>query len=236
MKKNSQNNDPDFNDLNFDMDFGNFNPDEIEVDETINAVFVVDTSTSITSYVQDLNQAFNDFVETMQKSHIAEKLFVSIVEFNTGVEIKTGFQPIANISHIDFSRKIKGVTSLYDGVFAALKNAVDYRENLENSGVETKTLIFVITDGDDNHSKNPPHVVKQLIDKLKHDERSALSFTSILFGVGNAAGFEQARTDMGIEHLARVGTTGKDMRNMIGFVSQSISSISAGKAAPPPDF
>jgi len=39
---------------------------------------------------------------------------------------------------------------------------------------------------------------------------------------------------MGIEHLARVGDTGKDIRNMIGFISQSISSVSGGQA--PPSF
>ena len=42
-------NDPNFGDLNFNLDFGNFNPDEIDTDETINAVFVIDKSSSISS-------------------------------------------------------------------------------------------------------------------------------------------------------------------------------------------
>jgi hypothetical protein len=41
---------------------------------------------------------------------------------------------------------------------------------------------------------------------------------------------------MGIEHLAKVGTSGDEMKKMIGFISQSISSVSAGQAAPPPSF
>ncbi len=226
--------DPNFSNLNFNVELGNFNPDEIETDETINAVFVVDTSYSISTYVKELNKAFNEFVSAMQKSHVADRLFVSIIEFSSEVLVKSGFQPITAIPKMDFSKAIRGVTSLYDAVLIGLQNALSYRENLENSGVETKTLMFVITDGDDNNSKNPPHVVKQVIDKLKNDERSAFSFTSILFGVGNDADFEKARTDMGIEHLAKVGTTGDDMRKMIGFISQSISSASAGQ--PPPDW
>lgn len=228
--------DNNFNDINFNLDFGNFNPEEIETDETINAVFVVDTSHSITSYVNQLNNAFNDFVETMQRSHIADKLFVSIIEFNNKIHVNSGFQPIANIKQTDFSQKLGGTTSLYDATLSGLKNAIEYRENLENSGVETKTLLFVITDGEDNSSKNPPHLVKQMIDKLNADERSAYSFTSILFGVGQNAHFEKAKKAMGIEHLAKVGTSGDEMKKMIGFISQSISSISGGGPAPTPDF
>jgi len=232
----NNNNNPDFDDLNFNLDFGNFNPDDIQIDETINAVFVVDTSGSVSSYVHDLNFAFNDFVQTMQKSHVAERLFVSIVEFDEKVKIRSGFQPIKSIPKMDFSKNLGGATSLYDAVLVGLKNALEYRENLENSGVETKTLIFVITDGDDNNSKNPPHLVKQKIDELKKQERSAFSFTSVLFGVGAAADFEKARKEMGIEHLGKVGSSGKDIRKMIGFISQSISSVSGGQAAPTPDF
>ncbi len=225
-----------FDDVNFHLDFGNFNPEDISVDETINAVFVVDTSGSISSYVKDLNTAFNDFVATMQKSHVADRLFVSIIEFDETVKVESGFQPITSISKMDFSKKLGGATSLYDGVLVGLKNALDYRIKLENSGVETKTLLFVITDGEDNNSKNPPHLVKNELQKVKNDERSAFSFVSILFGLGQQANFEAAKNEMGIDYLAKMGTTGKDIRKMIGFISQSISSVSNGQMPPGPDI
>ena len=220
------------NDLNFNLDFGNFNPDEIEVDETINAVFLIDVSSSVAAYVQDLNLAFNEFTESMQKSHIADKLMVSIIEFNHKINVVNGFMPIENIPVMDFSKKISGATALYDAVYAGLKNALNYRENLENSGVETKTILYVITDGDDNSSQTPPHIIKKMIDDLKKDERDMFSFSSILFGVGYEADFKHAQKDMGIEHLAQIGVSGEEMKKMIGFISQSISSVSAGKAVP----
>ena len=68
------------------------------------------------------------------------------------------------------------------------------------------------------------------------DERSAFSFTSILFGVGNQANFAHAQNEMGIEHLAKIGTSGDEMKKMIGFISQSISSVSAGQMPPVPTF
>ena len=226
--------DPNFGDLNFNLDFGNFNPDEIDTDETINAVFVIDTSYSINAYVKELNNAFNEFVETMQKSHIADRLFVSIIEFNEYVTVRNGFQPITNIGQIDFSKSIGGVTSLYDATFVGVKNAMDYRENLENSGVETKTL--VITDGDDNNSNKSPQAVKKLLGTINADEYNAFSFSTVLFGIGKSANFKLARKEMGIEHLAEVGTTGAEIKKMIGFISQSISSVSNGQAAPSPNF
>jgi hypothetical protein len=52
----------------------------------------------------------------------------------------------------------------------------------------------------------------------------------MLFGVGTQANFEKAKNDMGIDYLAKVGTSGNDMKRMIGFISQSISSVSAGQS------
>ena len=222
-----------YSELDFNLDFANFNPEEIEVDETINAVFVVDTSYSVSTYINELNTAFNDFTESMQKSHVADKLFVSIVEFDKDVRVSSGFRPVSSIPTMDFSKNLGGWTSLYDAVYTGLKNALDYRENLENSGVETKTLLFVITDGEDNSSSNPASKVKNVIAKLNKEEKSAFSFTSVLFGLGDQANFEKAQKDMGIEHLAKIGTSGDEIKRMIGFISQSISSVSAGKSLTP---
>jgi uncharacterized protein YegL len=227
---------PNYADLDFNLDFANFNPEDIEVDETINAVFVIDTSYSVSNYVSDLNHAFNDFIQSMQKSHVADKLFVSIIEFSEKITVTSGFRPVSSIPVMDFSKNLGGWTSLYDASLTGLKNALDYRENLQNSGVETKTLLFVITDGEDNSSKNPASKVKTLIEKLKNDEHNAFSFTSVLFGVGDQINFEKAQKAMGIEHLAKIGATGQEIKKMIGFISQSISSVSAGKPFAVPVF
>ncbi len=226
----------DLNGLNFDLDFSNYNPDEIDIDETINAVFIIDTSYSVVDYVNELNFAFNDFTESMQKSHIAEKLFVSVIEFHETVNVTSGFRPITAIPQMDFSNRLGGWTALYDAVDLGVKNALEYRENLENSGIETKTLLFIITDGEDNKSKISPHVIKKKLEEMKRDERSAFSFTSILFGVGSKANFEKAKEDMGIELMAEIGTSGDEIKKMIGFISQSISNVSSCMPTSAPVF
>ncbi len=212
----------DFDAVDFNLNFNNFNPDEIQVDETINAVFAVDISPSIVSYVKDLNHAFNDFTATMQKSHVAEQLMVSIVEFHHKVQVKSGFQPIKQIPTMDFKPSGKG-TALYQATYQSLEMAINYRKNLEASGVTAKTLIFVITDGLDNSSKVSAKQVKDKLESILANEQNAFSFTTILFGVGDARGFEEAQKSMGLQHLAKVGNTGAEIRKMINFISQSIS-------------
>ena len=212
----------DFDSIDFNLSFNNFDPNDIQVEETINAVFVVDISPSISTYAKDLNFAFNDFTQTMQKSHVAEQLMVSIVTFNENVAVISGFQPIKQIPAMDF-KPSGGGTALYQATAQGLKIAIDYRENLEASGVTAKTLLFVITDGEDNSSQVSAKQVKDKVQDILQKERNAFSFTTILFGVGNATSFEQAQKDMGLQHLAKVGTTGAEIRKMISFISQSIS-------------
>lgn len=224
-------------DVNFDYNFGNYNPNEVEVAETINAVFIVDTSSSVASYGQELNKAINEFTARMQKSHAAANLFVSIIEFNDNINVTTGFRPISEIPVIDLVPRIGGCTALYKACAVGLKNALDYRKDLENAGVNCKTLLFVITDGEDNASGNVvASDVKSIIDDLLKEERNFFSFESILFGVGSDKSFETAQKDMGIKNLARVGTTADEIRKMINFISSSITSVSTGQGFSAPNF
>lgn len=238
------------NNVDFDLNAGNFNPDDVEVEDTINAVFVIDVSGSVGGYVNELNKGINEFTQRMQKSHVAEKLFVSIVEFGSRAEIMSGFQPISQIPTLDFTPsvngKLGGLTALYDGTKMGLENALNYREGLENAGVNCKTLLFVITDGEDNNSNHRASDVKDIITKLMTDERNIASFESILFGVGKGAGmetyFKSAAVDMGIspdgtQYVATIDNTADDIKKMIAFISSSVSSGSIkGTAISTPNF
>lgn len=218
----------DFNNFDLDLNFNNFDINDIQVEETINAVMVVDVSPSIGSYVNDLNSAFNDFIQTMQQSHVHDRLFVSIVEFDDSVRVRSGFQPIVGVPVTTFVPQGRG-TALYDAVGAGIKNAVEYRENLENTGINVKTLVFVITDGEDNSSsRGSAQKVKDTLANIRSTEANAFSFTTVLFGVGNSNSFEQAKLDMGIDILGKVGNTGAEIKKMISFISSSISKSSSG--------
>lgn len=211
--------------LGADFNLGNFNPDDVEVEETINVQFIVDTSYSVSGYVKELNEGFNEFVTRMQSSHVSEKLFVSIVEFNSSVSTRTGFQPISELSTIDFTDSINGTTALFAGVKYGLENALSYREALENNGVNCKTLVFIMTDGENNEAGSASDV-KSIIDDLLTEERNFASFQTILFGInkGYESYFTAAAKDMGIKEVATISDSSDDIRNMISFISSSVTS------------
>lgn len=226
-----------FNDVNFGANGGNFDPDQIQSSETINAVFVVDVSPSISPFENELNDAYNSFIEEMQKSHIAENLFISTIEFTDRIVSAKGFQPVMNIAKSNFRGQGSG-TALYDAVKIGTQNALSYRDAQLQSGVTCKTLVFVITDGQDNSSsyKSEGEVAQMHKDIMK-DEANAFNFTSILFGIGGSkTSFENAQKGMGIQHLAAVGVTAKDLRKMISWISSSVSSVSQGQQVASPTF
>lgn len=212
---------------NFGINFTNFDPNNLEVDETINVVFVIDKSGSIYDYVDDLNNALNDFVETMQKSHVADKMLVSTITFDDDIKVVNGYQPISDVER--FNIRPGGLTNLYGAVEKGLDNANDYREQLQTAGITAKTLVFIITDGDDTCGGNPK-AVQQKMAEIYKNEANSFTFTVILFGVGNGADYKKAAADMGIrpELVAEVGRTGAEIRKMIGFISSSVSSSAVG--------
>jgi len=227
-----------FNDVNFDYGQGNFDPNQIDGSETINAVFVVDVSPSITNYEHELNDGYNGFIEEMQQSHIADQLFVSTIEFAENIVSKKGFQPVMNVQKSDFKGQGRG-TALYDAVLVGFQNAMEYRKQQLSTGITCKTLLFVITDGQDNSSARlSAQQVKEMHDEVMKDEANAFSFTSILFGINQntECDFVEAQKQMGIQFLGKVGCTPKEIRKMISWISSSVSSSAAGQPIQTPNF
>lgn len=155
-------------------------------------------------------------------------MLISVIEFNDKIDVVSAFQPISDLK--DFNVQHYGCTNLYGAVLAGLENAVQYRKDLENNGISVKTLVFIITDGEDNEGVDPS-LVKQKIDEIYQDESNCFSFTVMMFGLGDEANFDEAREKMGIkpEMLGKLGATAKDLRKMVSFISSSVSSSASGQ-------
>lgn len=215
------------------LQFGNFNPEELAADEVINVVIAVDVSYSMRPKADALNAAYNEFINHFKGSHVAEKLMVSLIEFNDKIAKHTGFRPITDLDDIDFSQEIDGCTALFDAVKEGLQNALQYREDCEESGINCKTLLFVITDGEDNSSAASSSAeINQRLNDLFQEERNAFSFTTILLGLGNESYFRDAAQEMNFDHVATGSDSAQDIRKMINFISASISSVSQGQGIP----
>ncbi len=210
----------------------NFDPNSLanQTSTAIMCVVVTDVSPSISSYVDAMNTASRDvFMQELKNSHRKNDILIKNVTFCENVEHKSGFLPIVNLQddYLDVVPQGRG-TALYQAVDEALTHAISYREDLEAQGIEVRTTIFIITDGEDNSSSlNSAKNVKDHVASLRSNEAWASTFTINMLGVGKESIFRSACLDMGLNPdkcLSTIGSTAKEIRAQMGVVSQSVSS------------
>lgn len=212
----------------------NFDPNQLaqQTSAVIMIAVVLDKSPSISNYVVEMNNAMRDvFMQELKNSHRASDIVIQCTEFNETVTFKSGFQPIESLHDDYLSVKASGSgTALYSAVNQTLQNISAYRTDLELQGIDVKTNVFIITDGEDNSSNfGEDKVIRTFIDNLKRNEVWANTFTFTMYGVGRSASFTQSCSDMGLDStkvLTTIGADAKSIRNMMGVMSQSASSSS----------
>jgi uncharacterized protein YegL len=206
----------------------NFDPTNVATDDVILVTFVIDKSGSVGMFVKDLNDVLNQFVDEISKSHVSDKVLVQTILFNGKIEVVHGFKPITEVDKFDLNTS--GYTALYDATRFALANAIDYKESLSQQGLTAKSLVFVLTDGEDNASKTKPLEIRKVINDIYTNESFSNEFTVMAFGLGDDADFTKIFLGMGIkqELIAKVGVDAKSLRSMIGFISSSVSSSGSG--------
>lgn len=194
---------------------------------------VLDVSPSISNYASQMNTAAEEvFLHELKGCHRKDDILVKCITFCENVEHKSGFSPVLSVPDSYFEvRPTGGATALYRAVKEALESTITYREDLENQGIDVRSCVYIITDGEDNQDRNgkDSRDVKALVAKLKSKEAWISTFTINMLGVGQDANFRSACTDMGLNPdkcLDTISTSAKEIRNHMGVVSQSISSSS----------
>lgn len=211
---------------------GNYDPNKIanQTSSVIQSVVVLDVSPSIENYEDVMNQAMTEvFMEELKNSHRKDDILLQCVTFCEKVEFKSGFQPLTELDDSYLHVKNQGMgTALYSAVLQAFKSVKQYREDLEAQGVDVRTNIFIITDGEDNSSSSGELAeLNKLVKELRTNESWINSFTLSMYGVGNSSSFTASCKAMGLDPtkcLSTVGTSAKDIRAMMGVVSKSASS------------
>ncbi len=216
----------------------NYDPNSFaqQTGSAIMFALVADISISIRDYEVPMSEALDDiFLHELKNSHRKDDILLSKVTFGEHVKHELAYMPIMNVQPGMLA--IKGVenrTALYRAVLEAMKSAMSYRNDLEAQGVDVRTNICIITDGDDNWSNQSDlDELKELIAGLRRKEEWASSFTITLIGVGQQAQFKNAVLAMGLDpvkSLVEISTSAHDIRKMMAVVSQSASSSAAGQA------
>ena len=216
----------------------NYDPNLVANDTTDVILFleIKDKSGSTSLFADEMNIASRElFINELGKSHRKNEIMVKQITFDDVVKHKSGFQKITDVSQDYFDVTPNGLTALYAAVNQGFKHIAAYREDLEKQGVNCKCCVFIVTDGDDNKSTlADQHECKAFVDALRLNEMWANSFNITVMGVNKQLEpvFRQACVNMGLNPdvcLVTVDADPKEIRKVIGVVSQSVSSSSANQ-------
>ena len=135
----------------------------------VHNLIILDESGSMESIKKSIIEGFNEIVQTVkgiQKNFPEQEHFISFVTFNgLGTKVMHFNEPVDKLQLIDENLyKPDASTPLYDAMgfsFARLKQLLE-------SKTEYNVLVTILTDGEENASKEySGAAIKKIIDKLK---------------------------------------------------------------------
>ena len=203
---------------------------------------VVDASSSVEPFGQQLETALKTVVRSCEKSPRRDNLMLRVTQFSDQLTELHGFKLFGAIKDSDYDGilQIGGMTALFDSADEAIQATATYGKQLTSQDFLVNSIIVVITDGENNRgSIMDPRPLKSALDRARRAENLE-SIITILVGVTNDdvnlnAYLQSVKDDGGFTQYVSIGraTPGR-IAKLADFVSQSISSTSSalGTGAP----
>jgi len=144
---------------------------ELGATETTIVVYVVDASGSMTEVASAVRDSVKEAAEAYKETKQAAAMTLTFLAFNESDWVAFANKPVEAITDADIQYSAGGMTALYDAVLDAISGAMVYEEQLMRSGMTTKVIVVVFSDGADNSSiRGTPKNIKTIADKLLRSE------------------------------------------------------------------
>lgn len=222
-----------------DLPTGNFGYsaaalDDLGATEYTLVTIVQDVSSSVSGFKAAMEKCLAEVVKSCKFSPRADNLMIRLVEFNSNAWEAHGFKLLQNCNPDDYlnSLTVGGMTSLFDAAENSISATVDYAKKLKDNDVLVNAVVFIITDGEDNQSKQTKAAVKRALQAALKSE-SLESILTVLIGVGvkDYPGvkkfLEDFKDEAGLSQYVEIDdATSKTLAKLAAFVSKSISSQS----------
>ena len=197
---------------------------------------LVDASSSISG--RSLQQAVRDgqrqMLDAFDGSKQRDEILCALWTFNDAPTVVHSYLPVSDATRLDQSTYAPcGCTALYDTWCDALAANVAYAEQLRASGTPCRSVVVVITDGEDTSSRRRAGDCARISSDLLASEQFVLAFV----GVGNDADFRRVARSMGVPDgciEVQKKATPAALRRVFQMVSQSTIRASQGLVAPGP--
>ncbi len=210
--------------------FSGVRPDKLSASEYTLATIVTDITGSVSGYEQEILDAVRNAIEACRRSPRAENLLLRLVEFNNNVHEVFGFKPLLDVNSNDYNKPVcNGCTALYDALYSSIEASNQYAKTLSDEEFAVNSIVFVITDGDDNVSKSTTKMVKDALESGVKKEYLESNMV-ILIGINAtqyAAKLKDVQNKCGLTQYEDAGNADeKTLAKLASFISKSISSQS----------
>jgi len=186
----------------------------------------IDASSSVAAFKKALEDCISTIIKACQGSPRSENIMVRVITFNSGIVEVHGFKPLASISVDDYVDSIypSGMTALCDATQSSVEATQTCGLALVRDGYDVNGVVYILTDGQDNHSTATENTVRKSI-----ETEAIYDLTVVLIGVNtqDPSYLDGFKNNCGITQYSDIGDASPSNLGKLGkMVSKSISSIS----------
>lgn len=208
--------------------------EDIDASDVTLITVLVDASSSIEH--RGLEQAVRDghkaLLDAFAGSREEGSILVALWTFADAPKVVHAYVPVADATRLDKKNyRGRGSTALYEVWCDALASNVAYAEQLRSGGTPVRSVVVVVTDGEDVGSRRTTHDCARISRDLLASEQFILAFV----GVGSEADFTRVAGAMGVPAgciAVQKDATPSALREVFQMVSRSAIRASKGLVKP----
>ncbi len=208
--------------------------DDIQASEVTLVTVLIDASSSIAErkLTQAVQHGQHLLLQAFAGSKEKDAVLCALWTFASDANVVHSYVPVDDATRLDDrSYRPCGCTHLYDAFCDGASANVAYAQTLRDAGTPVRSILVVITDGEDVGSKRPARTCKKLATDLLASEQFHLGFV----GVGSDVDFVKVATSMGFNAgsiLVQKDATAPALRAAFAMVSRSAIRASQGRIQP----
>lgn len=211
------------------------NAEDIQASDVTLITLVLDASSSI--HDSNLEQAVVDgeklLLDAFAGAREKDSVLVALWTFQSSATVVHGYLPADDATRLEVGKSYRtgGCTHLYDTFIESCAANVAYAQKLRDAGTPTRSILVIVTDGEDVGSRRPARACRKLAEDLLRSEQFILAFV----GVGKGADFKKVAASMGIPDgcvLVQQQANPSAVRAAFQLVSRSAVRASQGRIQP----
>ncbi len=203
--------------------------DRLGASEYTLVCLTADTSSSVSGFRAQIEACVSQVVGACRQAPRADNLMLRVTKFDSSIAEVHGFKPLHECPPKAYAGALPcgGMTALLDASHNAVDSVRRYGEDLHRHGLSANGIVFVVTDGEENHSSVGEATVQAAFGEARRSE-AVESLLTILVAVGiddaaRGRRLSEFSRRIGFDHFIELEhADAKTLAGLADFVSQHI--------------